>query len=120
MNETRDWKCPECGHIEHISYDWLAQNGGPVCGECDCDMEFQPPPAIAADVLRLEAKCDAVALPEDALDALVHELANNIASDINAGGRDDQLPYLIVELGLQHTEREIDALINKKQDDEEV
>lgn len=38
----RTWKCPECGHTEDIDYDWLAQNGEPVCGKCDCDMELQP------------------------------------------------------------------------------
>ena len=25
-----------------MSYDWLAENGGPVCDKCDCDMELQP------------------------------------------------------------------------------
>jgi hypothetical protein len=38
----RTWKCPECGHTEEISYDWLAAHGGPVCDQCDCDMTLQP------------------------------------------------------------------------------
>ena len=42
MMEVRTWKCPECGYTTEISYDWLAENGGPICGKCDCDMELQP------------------------------------------------------------------------------
>ena len=38
----RTWKCPQCGHSDEISYDWLAERGGPVCEQCDCDMELQP------------------------------------------------------------------------------
>ena len=42
MMEVRIWKCPECGETAEISYDWLAEHGGPVCEQCDCDMELQP------------------------------------------------------------------------------
>ena len=42
MMENRTWKCPDCGATTEISYDWLAENGGPICGHCDCDMELQP------------------------------------------------------------------------------
>ena len=42
MSNTRTWKCPECGHSEEIGYDWLAEHGGPICEQCDCDMELQP------------------------------------------------------------------------------
>ena len=42
MNTTRTWKCPDCGTTTEISYDWLAEHGGPVCEKCDCDMELQP------------------------------------------------------------------------------
>ena len=49
----RTWKCPDCGHTETISYDWLAQHGGPVCQQCDCDMELEPESAgNEADVRR--------------------------------------------------------------------
>jgi hypothetical protein len=44
----RTWKCPQCGHSEEISYDWLADHGGPVCGHCDCDMTLQPEVAATA------------------------------------------------------------------------
>lgn len=39
--ESRMWKCPNCGETTEVSYDWLAENGGPICGKCDCDMELQ-------------------------------------------------------------------------------
>lgn len=39
--ESRTWKCPECGHVEEIDQDWLADHGEPVCGKCDRDMEIQ-------------------------------------------------------------------------------
>ena len=42
MNTTRTWKCSDCGKTTEISYDWLAEHGGPVCEKCDCDMELQP------------------------------------------------------------------------------
>ena len=38
---TRTWKCPECGKTVEVSYDWLAEHGGPVCEDCDCDMELR-------------------------------------------------------------------------------
>jgi hypothetical protein len=38
----RTWKCPDCGKAAEISYDWLAEHGGPVCEKCDCDMQLQP------------------------------------------------------------------------------
>jgi hypothetical protein len=42
-SESRTWKCPECGHVETIDQDWLADHGEPVCGKClDVDMELQP------------------------------------------------------------------------------
>ena len=30
--EIRTWKCPDCGETTEISYDWLAEHGGPICG----------------------------------------------------------------------------------------
>ena len=42
MNATRTWKCADCGTTTAIDYDWLAANGGPICGKCDSDMELQP------------------------------------------------------------------------------
>ena len=42
MMEIRIWKCPDCGETAEINYDWLAEHGGPVCEQCDCDMELRP------------------------------------------------------------------------------
>ena len=52
MSTARTWKCPECGHTEEISYDWLAEHGGPVCEHCDCDMALQPEADTAVDRCR--------------------------------------------------------------------
>ena len=41
-SESRTWKCPECGHVEEIDQEWLADHGEPVCQRCDVDMEIQP------------------------------------------------------------------------------
>jgi hypothetical protein len=41
MMEVRTWKCPDCGATTEVSYNWLAEHGGPVCEQCDCDMELQ-------------------------------------------------------------------------------
>jgi hypothetical protein len=41
-SESRIWKCPECGRVEEIDQDWLADHGEPVCTKCDRDMELQP------------------------------------------------------------------------------
>ena len=42
MSAARTWKCPQCGLSLEIGYDWLAEHGGPVCEQCDCDMDLQP------------------------------------------------------------------------------
>lgn len=40
--ESREWRCPDCGHTEEIDQDWLANHGEPVCPRCDVDMQLQP------------------------------------------------------------------------------
>ena len=40
-SESRIWKCPECGRVEEIGQDWLADHGEPVCDKCDVDMKIQ-------------------------------------------------------------------------------
>jgi hypothetical protein len=110
------WKCPECGHTEEISYDWLAEHGGPVCEHCDCDMELQPETEVTIDdratvVERLSDKADASGLKAEDLDDVVHELAASVAADINNAGLEDQIRYLVDGLGAQHTEKQLDELI---------
>ena len=39
------WKCPECAAEAEVDVWWYANNGTPMCGECDIDMlpaEEQP------------------------------------------------------------------------------
>ena len=116
MNTTRIWKCPDCKKTTEISYDWLAEHGGPVCEKCDCDMELQPEAAgaNAAVVERLVNKADAAGLQPEDCDELVHELAASIAADANNGGLEDQIAYLVAGLGAQHTERQMDELIESQ------
>jgi hypothetical protein len=115
----RTWKCPDCGKTTDISYDWLAEHGGPVCEKCDCNMELQP--ELAADdrtavVEKLVNKADTAGLVAEDLDELVHEFAASVASDVNNGGLEDQIAYLVDGLGAQHTERQIDELIENQQE----
>lgn len=114
----RTWKCPDCGHTEEIGYDWLAEHGGPVCGRCGCDMTLQPETDAAADcaavVERLVDKAEAGGLRPEDLDEVVHELAASIAADINNAGIEDQIVYLVNGLGPQHTEQQLDDLIESQ------
>lgn len=115
MSAARIWKCLACGHTEEVGYDWLAEHGGPVCGQCDSDMTLQPEPKTtagqAAVVERLVNKADANGLKAEDLDERVHELAASVAADVNNGGLEGQLAYLVDGLGAQHTEQRIDELI---------
>jgi hypothetical protein len=120
----RTWKCPQCGQTEEIRYDWLAEHGGPVCQRCDCDMTLQPEAAPsaadrAAIVERLADKAKANGLKAEDLDNIVHDLAAGMAADVNNGGLGDQLYYLVVGLGAQHADRQIDELIAGRHQDEE-
>jgi hypothetical protein len=167
MSAARTWKCPQCGVSLEIGYDWLAEHGGPVCEQCDCDMDLQPAGAdnenLTAELLEIgkelldwadtmggwEAKCwtrlrtamnkaavackqadeqpetaaseeqierlvdkvDAAGLEPEELDEIVHEFAASIAADVNNGGLEDQIRYLVDGMGVQHTEQQLDELI---------
>ena len=118
MNTSRTWKCPDCRTTTEIDYDWLAANGGPICGKCDCDMELQPEVADdgrSAEVERLANKADAAGLQPEDFDDLVHDLAASVAADVNNSGLVDQLRYLVDGLGAQHTEQQLDELIVQRQ-----
>ncbi len=119
MSTSRTWKCPECGHTVEINYDWLAEHGGPVCEHCDCDMAIQPEAGVttaaqAAVVARLVDKAEASGLKAEDIDELVHEFAASIAADVNNGGLEEQLRYLVDGLGVQHAERQLDELIESQ------
>ena len=115
MNTPRTWKCPDCGKTTEISYDWLAEHGGPACDKCDCDMELQPEADDdrAAVVDRLADKADAAGLQPEDFEETVHEFAASIAADVNNGGIVEQTVYLVDGLGVQHTERQLDQLIEE-------
>jgi hypothetical protein len=120
----RTWKCPDCTRTEEISYDWLAEHGGPACGHCDCDMELQPEAAATADdsdtlAERLADKADASGLKAEDLDEVVHDLAASVAADVNNAGLEGQIRYLLAGLGAQHTERQLDELIAERQPKQE-
>src|SRR5271157_3958780 len=112
----RTWICLECGRAEEVSYDRLAEHGKPACGQCKRDMELRPETEATADdrsavVERLVNKADSAGLQAEDLDEMVHDLVSGVASDINNGGLEEQVKYLVEGLGAQDTERQIDELI---------
>jgi len=116
----RTWTCPGCGREEEVSYDRLAEHGKPACGQCKRDMELQPEADnFDAVVERLSEKTESAGLQPEDLDEMVHDLASGIAADINNSGVDGQLRYLVKEMGAQHTERQLDELIEERQRKEE-
>ena len=75
-------------------------------------------PTKAADdraiiVDRLAAKADAAGLKPENLDDLIHDLTASVAADINNGGLEDQIACLVEAMGAEHTERELDELIEQ-------
>ena len=68
---------------------------------------------------RLADKADASGLKAEDLDEAVHEFAASIAADVNNGGLEDQLRYLVDGLGAQHAERKLDELIAERHHDRE-
>jgi hypothetical protein len=63
---------------------------------------------------QLVAKAEAAGLEAEDFDETVHELASNIAADINNAGLEDQLGYLIDEWGGEAAAREIDRLAEEQ------
>ena len=85
-------------------------------------MELQPEATAddrAAIVDRLTNKADAAGLQSEDFDDLVHEFAASVAADVNNGGIEDQLRYLVDGIGAQHTERQLDELIEGRQQQQE-
>ncbi len=67
-------------------------------------------PAIDA----LLAKAETAGLKAEDLDEIVHELAASIAADINNSGMDGQLAYLIGQIGVQGTAKQIERLAEER------
>jgi hypothetical protein len=69
----------------------------------------------AAVAGRLADKAESAGLKPEDLDEAIHELASGIAADINNGGIEEQVRYLVKETGARQTERQIDELIEERQ-----
>jgi hypothetical protein len=67
--------------------------------------------ASQEEIDRLVDKADAAGLEPEDLDEIVHEFAASIAADVNNGGLDDQIRYLVDGMGVQQTEQQLDELI---------
>jgi len=78
--------------------------------------EQEVPEAVASgdQIERLVDKAEAAGLVPEDLDELVHELAASVAADVNNGGLDDQIRYLVDGMGVQQTERQLDDLIESQ------
>jgi len=77
--------------------------------------ESEVPEATSDDQIeRLVDKADAAGLEPEDLDEIVHEFAASIAADVNNGGLDDQIRYLVDGMGVQQTERQLDDLIESQ------
>ena len=72
-----------------------------------------------AAVERLVDKADAAGLQPEDLDDLIHEFAASVAADVNNGGPQSQIAYLVEGIGAKQTERQIDELIAQRQRQQE-
>jgi hypothetical protein len=77
-------------------------------------MELQPESETTTIVERLVDKAEAAGLDPEDLDDLVHDLTASVAADVNNGGLEDQIAYLVDGLGAQHAEQQLDALIEER------
>ena len=73
----------------------------------------------SATVERLVKKADDAGLEPEELDELVHELTASVAADVNNGGLEDQIACLVDGIGAEHTEHQIDKLIEERQQEEQ-
>jgi hypothetical protein len=71
-------------------------------------------PDHAAVVERLTSKAESAGLEPEDLDEMTHELASSVAADINNGGLERQIEYLVEGLGAQYAERQLDGLIEER------
>ncbi len=115
----KTWKCPKCGHSVEISQDALDGHGNAVGMRGHAALEL--PPAAQVDtsgrdaaVDRLVSKAQAADLSPEDMDETVHELAASIAADINNGGLDSQIGYLVEQMGTRGAQQQLDRLIKEK------
>jgi hypothetical protein len=94
----RDWdRCRTKG----VSGTWSLPEASPTADE------------VAAAAGRLASKAASAGLRPEDLDEAVHELASSAAADVNNGGLEDQVRYLVEGLGAEHAERQLDELIQE-------
>ena len=115
----RTWKCPNCGHSVEISQNGLNDHDNPVVAQGDSAPDLLPVDRADtsgrdAAMDRLVGKAQAADLSPEDLDETVHELAASIAADINNGGLDAQIGYLVEQMGIQGTQQQLDRLIEEK------
>ena len=87
------------------------ENGRRAHKQADGSPETAP---SEEQIERLVDKADAAGLEPEDLDEIVHEFAASIAADVNNGGLEDQIRYLVDGMGVQHTERQLDDLIESQ------
>lgn len=56
-------------------------------------------------------QCERAGLNPVWLDDLVHDTASQIASSANNGGLEDQITFLVSQLGEEDTEREVQGIL---------
>jgi hypothetical protein len=94
----------------------LDEQGNPTFGRASV---LEKEDKHAAVVERLADKAQAAGLEPEDLDESVHDLASSVAADVNNGGLEEQIRYLVEGLGTQHAERQIDELVEGQPREEE-
>jgi len=92
--------------------DILSEQGNPHVGGF-CREAETADDDLTAVVERLASKADSAGLEPEDLDETVHELASSVAADVNNGGLEEQIRYLVEGLGAKHAEKQLDELIEE-------
>jgi hypothetical protein len=93
--------------------DWDACKTTGVTGKWLLSGTEAPADDRAASVERLVNKVESAGLKPEDLDEAVHETTSALAADINNGGVEDQVRYLVQELGAEYAEQQLDQLIEE-------
>jgi hypothetical protein len=85
--------------------------GQDACGFLDdCTKAFQR----RTEAARLIQEAGKLGVQPEDLDDAVHDAANVPASEINNGGLDNQIPFLVEELGTEETQRLLEEVAASK------
>jgi len=112
--DTSDDKVDEAIRKAAAKIKW--RDGPPVIVGYYCDAANQEDANDDHDqpINDLLAKAEAAGLEPEDLDEAVQELASSIAADVNNSGMDGQLAYLISEMGVQGTTKQIASLAEER------